>query len=750
MMVGNARTKLRVSEAAGPQFQESPKRFLDVFCAAKGGETWLGFLKIPRRIAGQSQTLHVSVCRVSASNKLRREAPVWQSAPQRVLAGLLRLTGGWSVCGQAPIGSIDTSFVIRSQHLASHPIVELPRSDTALYRADIDGLRAISILAVVAYHAGPRFVPGGFIGVDIFFVISGFLISRIILSQIRSGRFRLLDFYARRVRRIFPALAVVLLATYALGWLLLMPQDFALLGDNIVAGAAFVSNLFQLRHVGYFDPDMAENPLLHLWSLGIEEQFYIVWPLVLMLAGARIKSSWIVGIAAVSFATSLLVYLGHSQWSFYAPIPRAWELLVGGLAAYHFVNRPKGGLANSGRRADLAGFAGIALIGGASFLYQRSIPFPGLYALLPTLGALLIIVSGGSWINRKVLSSRLMVWFGLISYPLYLWHWPLLSYLATLQNGEPTKLELVLAVALSILLAWLTYRLVETPIRRAPGAVPKLVTALGALAIAGVVTSVASGFEFRFPPEIRAVARLAPQLNAGFSDACFLYKLNDISFGPNCIEAGEKPLLFVWGDSTAAALYPGLRKIQETASFRLARFEAAQCAPILATGTNPRCDTIGEAVLASVKASRPDILLLHAGWSHDHDLERFKQTLRQLKALGIPHIVVLGPVPRWKRTLPLAIVNAYRFQHQDPQRIASGVSGGDDDDLMQRLSEAEGVEYISAWRVLCNGEGCLTRVGPTADDIIQTDAIHLSEAGSRFLVQSIAPRLLAGIATPPQ
>jgi hypothetical protein len=199
----------------------------------------------------------------------------------------------------------------------------------------------------------------------------------------------------------------------------------------------------------------------------------------------------------------------------------------------------------------------------------------------------------------------------------------------------------------------------------------------------------------------------------------------------------------VWGDSTAAALYPGLKSIQQAFRFRLARFEAAQCAPILATGTNPRCDTIGANVLQSIKASHPDILLLHAGWSHDHDLERFRQTLEQLKALDIPRIVVLGPVPRWKRTLPLAIINMYRFQHASPERIAVGVSGGDDDLLLQRLSEAAGVQYISAWHTLCNAEGCLTRVGPTADDVVATDAIHLSEAGSRFLIESIADRLLA-------
>jgi peptidoglycan/LPS O-acetylase OafA/YrhL len=627
--------------------------------------------------------------------------------------------------------------------------VERPRSDTAHYRPDIDGLRAISILLVVAYHAGPRFVPGGFIGVDIFFVISGFLITRIILAEVKAGRFRLLDFYARRVRRIFPALAVVLLVTYVLGWLLLMPQDFALLGENIAAGAGFMSNLFQLRHVGYFDPDMAENPLLHLWSLGIEEQFYIFWPLALMLAGARIRKSWIIGIAVLSFGTSLLVYLGYSQWSFYAPIPRAWELLIGGLAAHHVVDHPKASQASFGSRVNLGGIAGVALIAAAAFLYNRTIPFPGLYALMPTFGALLIIISGGSWINRTVLSSRVMVWFGLISYPLYLWHWPPLSYLASLQNGEPTRLEVVLTVALSILLAWLTFRFVELPLRRRPDVVPKLVTGLGALGIAGLVTFMASGLAFRFPPEIRAVARLAPQNNSGFSDKCFLASQTEVSFSPECIEPGEKPLLLVWGDSTAAALNPGLRTLQATAPFRLARFEAPQCAPILATGTNPRCDAVGANVLAAIKASHPDILLLHAGWSHDHDLVRFKQTLDQLKALGIPRIVVLGPVPRWKRTLPLAIVNAYRFQHTDPQRIASGVLGAEDDVLMQRLSEAAGVAYISAWNIQCNAEGCLTRVGPAADDVIQTDAIHLSEAGSKFLVEAIADRLLPDGITQP-
>ncbi len=202
------------------------------------------------------------------------------------------------------------------------------------YRPDIDGLRALSILLVVGYHAAGSFIPGGFIGVDVFFVISGFLITRIILAQMAAGTFSLAGFYARRVRRIFPALLIVLTVTYLIGWFVLLPEAFALLGKNIVAGVLFVSNLFQLTQVGYFAPDASENPLLHLWSLGIEEQFYIFWPpLLLALTTSRRQQWWIAGIAALSFGASLLIFFGFKEWSFYSPIPRAWELLAGALIA---------------------------------------------------------------------------------------------------------------------------------------------------------------------------------------------------------------------------------------------------------------------------------------------------------------------------------------------------------------------------------------------------------------------------------
>jgi peptidoglycan/LPS O-acetylase OafA/YrhL len=605
------------------------------------------------------------------------------------------------------------------------------------YRADIDGLRAVSILLVVGYHAQPWLIPGGFIGVDIFFVISGFLITRVILTQAKAGTFSSLAFYARRVRRIFPALIVVLATTYLIGWIVLLPDGFALLGKSTAAGVAFVSNLFQLRQTGYFAPDAAENPLLHLWSLGIEEQFYIFWPLLLVLLfGSKYRRAWIAALAAVSFGVSLTIFLGYKEWSFYSPLPRAWELLAGGLLASRLVEGPQ--RQPSVLRDNLVSVAGIAAIIGAAAALNRESLFPGAWALLPVLGAVLIISAPGATANRVLLSSRAMVGIGLISYPLYLWHWPLLSYLAIVRNGVPNAVEIWAAVFVAFILAWLTFRFVEIPLRRKPKAVPGLSFALLAVGLGGVVTAANSGFAFRFPAEIRDIATLAPQNNDGFRDKCFL-EAPGARLDASCIEPGDKPLLFLWGDSTAAALYPGLKWAEETIPFRLARFAVPGCAPILAASVS--CDANSDLIFGFVKSSHPDIVLLHAMWDRTHNLDRLAATIEQLKALKVPRIVILGPVPLWKRTLPLALVNTYRLRHVIADRIAAGVTGAGSDEQMRLFSQAHGVEYISAWQVLCDSDGCLTRVGPTADEVVTTDIVHLSDAGSKYLVEKIGGSL---------
>jgi peptidoglycan/LPS O-acetylase OafA/YrhL len=613
--------------------------------------------------------------------------------------------------------------------------------ETVAYRTDIDGLRAVSILLVVGYHAVPWLVPGGFIGVDIFFVISGFLITRIILTQLKAGTFSSMEFYARRIRRIFPALIVVLAVTYLIGWFFLLPDGFSLLGKGTAAGVAFVSNLFQLTQLGYFAPDATENPLLHLWSLGIEEQFYIVWPLLLwVLSGSKRRWFWIAAIAAASFGLSMMIFFGYKEWAFYSPLSRAWELLAGGMVASRYVDHPEYEQERFTQRDNLLATIGIAAIAGAAIALNQSSLFPGIWALLPVLGAVLIIVSPNSLVNRILLSNRPMVLIGLISYPLYLWHWPLLSYLSIARHGVPNFLEIWIAVIAAVVLAWLTFRFVEIPLRRNRNAVPGLSFGLATIGVAGIVTAIASGFGFRFPPEIRDIALLPQQNNAGFRDKCFL-EAPGAEFNASCIDQGENPLLFLWGDSTAAALYPGLRKAQQTVPFRLAHFAAPACAPILNTGKS--CDAANNIVFGFIKSSHPKIVLLHAMWDENKDLDKLGDTIGQLKALNIPRIVILGPVPVWKRTLPHSLVNAYRFQHAIADRIATGVSGPQGDEQMQAVSRAAGVEYISARQPLCNREGCLTRVGPTANDVVTTDIVHLSDAGSNFLIEAIGKELFA-------
>jgi peptidoglycan/LPS O-acetylase OafA/YrhL len=621
------------------------------------------------------------------------------------------------------------------------PIARLGhQSQTRAYRPDIDGLRAISILLVVGYHAQPWLVPGGFIGVDIFFVISGFLITRIILSQVRTNTFSFMEFYSRRIRRIFPALIVVLAVTYLIGWFVLLPEGFSMLGKSIAAGAAFVSNLFQLRQVGYFAPDAAENPLLHLWSLGIEEQFYIFWPPTLLFVfGSKRCGVWMAAVVAVSFGFSLMIFLGYKEWSFYSPIPRAWELLAGGIVAY-YIDAPKHEKRSFAHLENVPAMLGVTAIIVAAVTLNKESSFPGLYALLPVLGAVLIILSPNSWVNRTFLSNRPMILIGLISYPLYLWHWPLLSYLGILRNGVPNVIEIWGTVLVAAILSWMTYRFVEIPFRQRKNTAPKLAFGLITVAVAGIVTVISSGFGFRFPLEVRDIAQLAPQSNAGFSDKCFLDTPGS-EFNSSCIEEGDGPVLLLWGDSTAAALYPGLKNAQVAVPFRLGRFTASACAPILATGTEARCDAANDIVLGIIRSSPPEIALLHAWWDGLKDLEKFRETIEQLKALSIRRIVILGPVPVWKRTLPHSLVNFYRLRHAIPERLSTGMSGPQGDERMEAFSKSAGVEYISAWHTLCNSEGCMTRVGPASRDVITTDRVHLSDAGSSFLIERIMGRL---------
>jgi len=339
------------------------------------------------------------------------------------------------------------------------------------YRPDIDGLRAVAILSVLLFHASPRCLPGGFVGVDIFFVISGFLITGIILKDLERGNFSFADFYARRIGRIFPSLLLVLIVCLSFGWFILLPDEYVQLAKHTIAGAAFMSNLLLWHQAGYFDAAAQSKPLLHLWSLGIEEQFYIMWPLLLVLFWRRTQRilPMICLLALVSFSLNAILVGRVPSLTFYLPITRTWELLLGSalssLLAGHRVVR-------SSILSELFAVLGSLLIVLSLSLISENRRFPGWWALLPTLGTALLIGAGSqAWINRRLLADPVCVFIGIISYPLYLWHWPMLVYLKLVVDSDfvlsPMRLRLLMvgALAVSGCLAWATWRFWETPLR---------------------------------------------------------------------------------------------------------------------------------------------------------------------------------------------------------------------------------------------------------------------------------------------
>ena len=342
------------------------------------------------------------------------------------------------------------------------------------YRPDIDGLRAIAVISVVIFHAFPYTLPGGFVGVDIFFVISGFLITSIILSKLKGNSFSFVEFYTRRILRLFPALISVLAACLAIGWFVLLQDEYFKLGTQVTAGALFISNFLMFAETGYFDVYSGLKPLLHLWSLGVEEQFYIFWPLFcyVIIRTKLIYSFAIKIFISFSFLLCVIVTYISRDLAFYFPLTRFWELAIGAFIADSALrHRPSVGLKTAHcaqRLPDAIAFAGIALIVWSLFSIKTKFSFPGFWALSPVIGAAMIISAGPSaWLNRVVMSNRALVFIGLISYPLYLWHWPLLALVRICEGTfrEAPLQSRLFALVLSTGLACATFMWIERPLR---------------------------------------------------------------------------------------------------------------------------------------------------------------------------------------------------------------------------------------------------------------------------------------------
>jgi peptidoglycan/LPS O-acetylase OafA/YrhL len=440
------------------------------------------------------------------------------------------------------------------------------------YRADIDGLRAVAILAVVVHHAFPDLVPGGFIGVDVFFVISGYLITGILVHQLDSEQFSLGTFYLRRMRRLFPALLVVLASCLLLGWFILLPDEYQQLGKHVAGGGAFIANWLLLGEAGYFDVASQVKPLLHLWSLGIEEQFYLFWPVMLMLVWLK---RWpLLPLLSLSLMASLLANLYWSQVdtavAFYTPFTRLWELAVGGVLALLKLNKIIKIRFNIHHHPFVLHgmvLTGLFLIVGAAMLMNKDMIFPGYLALFPVTGAALIIYAGhSSCFAGWVLANRPMIWLGLISYPLYLWHWPILTFVR-IQYGKaqlPVSWSILL-ICVSVFLSLMTYLYIERPIQGIgfPHR-PTLIALAGGmlfLIISASMVYINKGLPKRAGQEMYAeklaqLQRMKEDPEISHQKCMEQYGLE--GYVRYCNLSGESPRVAFIGDSHARAMFDGM------------------------------------------------------------------------------------------------------------------------------------------------------------------------------------------------
>ena len=472
-------------------------------------------------------------------------------------------------------------------HASANP---LP-SHSISYRPDIDGLRAVAVLAVVIFHAYPPVLRGGFVGVDIFFVISGFLISNIILKNLDSGNFSFADFYSRRIRRIFPSLFIVLLATLGFGWVVLFPDELQALGKHTAGGAGFISNLLFWQESGYFDSSAESKPLLHLWSLGIEEQFYIFFPLFMYVGWKKklnlLKMTLI--LLGLSFICNIVLHKADPIANFYSPVTRFWELLFGVSVAvathqhndkYQLIHLridnwlsrllgKKSTIANGQLLNNILSILGLILV-LIAVAFTKTSGFPGFRALIPVVGAMFLIMAGPEAIvNKRVLSCKLLVSIGLISYPLYLWHWPMFSYAYIF--GENTNILAVLSIIImAVLFSYLTYRFVERPIRFGNNSnpckravTPLLVVLVAAVAVVGCYIYLANGL-----PQRGSIAKFMsvlqdsrPAQMPGEHGSSYDMRVpKESMIASYYTDAGGASTVALIGDSHAQCAYPGVSR----------------------------------------------------------------------------------------------------------------------------------------------------------------------------------------------
>ncbi len=614
------------------------------------------------------------------------------------------------------------------------------------YRADIDGLRAIAVMMVVFYHIGFKFLSGGFIGVDIFFVISGYLITSVIYQEISIGKFSFSNFYLRRMKRILPVFFFVGFVTLLVGGLILLPTDLISLSKAFIAASFFISNIFIWRQsAGYFASDTKEMPLLHTWSLSLEEQFYFIWPVILILF---IKFTSRKKIAQIIFCITIFSFLlaewasrTHPGPSYFLLPTRAGELMIGAFVAILNIHKNhNAGLSKF--QTNIIAVLSLALILLPAAIITESTVFPGINSLIPCVGsaALIYVGSTNNFISTKLLSTPRLVFIGKISYSVYLWHWPFVAYLNYLQYDISFSTGLWI-LFFTFTLSFISWKYVETPARKLKTnflSATKWIFAGPTLCLLLFFLIIQSthGVPERYSNrDVKILSYLNDSKHLTEKGNCFLTTTSDnVKFfdRETCLKIlNNKQNKILIGDSHAAHLWSGLHSAYE--GINLLQATASGCKPVLNAIGEKRCTDLfkylyGDFLKHNVK--NINSIIISARWE-DNDIKPLITTISYLKSLGY-NVTVLGPIVEYTTDLPKLIVlsDVWKKNFTDSRRIIMNIMSTDE--KLKNLSKQSGFTYISTLNTICsNAKTCA--VEDQYGIPLQFDYGHLTAAGATYV-----------------
>lgn len=665
---------------------------------------------------------------------------------------------------------------------------------TAHYRKDIDGLRSLAILPVIFFHAHLGFFKGGYVGVDIFFVISGYLITGILARECELGRFSLLNFYDRRVRRIFPALFLVFALTTLVSMFVMLPSEFARYGQSLLGACLFASNIVFWKQTNYFDDPSLDNPLLHTWSLSVEEQFYVLWPLVLWAGLRYFRGRWFSLLLIVLTIASLLL----AEWlttksprtAFYMFPARAWELGLGAILALNIVPAARSRLSN-----EVFAVTGLFLIAFAVLFYDANTRFPGLSALLPCLGTAMIIYAGihhQQNVVARLLSTRPLVFIGLLSYSLYLWHWPIFS-LFELHFGSPTVGGRLGLIAATFVCAFASWRFVEKPFRvGASGVSQARFRVSAAVAVAavfgatGYMVTANRGLPFRLPAQAVSADVQSTRPSTSYLGCNAGKDYQPVDIVRDCVFSQppkSRQQALVWGDSHAGPFYDALKTEFRASNLEVRRATRSACVPLVGAlqvdpagdGDEP-CLEFNEMFVRMVEQT-PDIqlILVTGRWGrmsgrklgvaeyrylvdeNDRELSpevtqrafdsALEKTLQRLSKHGA-EIILIGPNPEFPVEVPKCVARAY-WREEGPEQCTHPYDstltevGWVEPLLVRVAAKFSNVTYVSAITPLCSNASTCDVLLKGTDRLLYFDTNHLRLEGALLVLQQPQVKALA-------